>query len=237
MYASRFLTPSVQCHAKIDKEALALTWACERFAEYLLGKPFHLHTDHKPLVLILSSKSLDTLPARVQCFHMCLMQYQFSISHVSGKDLHIVDALSRAPTSQSTPSDDQFCHRVDNVAHLVTGSLPVTEERLQQISRLQDGDEVCPQLKQYCLNGCSETCKIKLEDLIHSCSQYCKEWLQSVEPLIPTKFASLPWEKVVTDLFLWKGNNYLLVIDYLSRYIKIACLSRELQLKLSSNSK
>ena len=140
VYASRSLTPTGQRYAQIEKEALALTWACKRFAEYLLGKPFHLHTDHKPLVPILSSKSLDTLPARVQCFRMRLMPYQFSISHVPGKDLHIADTLSRAPTSQFTPFDDQFCHHVDNFVHLVTGSLSVTEERLQQISRLQDKD-------------------------------------------------------------------------------------------------
>jgi len=89
------------------------------------------------------------------------MRYQFSISHVPGKDLHIADALSRAPTSQSTPSDDLLCHHVDNFVHLVTGSLPVTDKRLQQISRLQDGDGVCQQLKQYCLNGWPETWKIK----------------------------------------------------------------------------
>ena len=150
VYALRSLTPTEQRYAQIEKEALALTWACERFAEYRLGKSFHLHTDHKPLVPLLSSKSLDTLPARVQRFRMRLMRYQFSISHVPGKDLHIADTLSRAPTSQSTPSDDQFCHHVDNLVHFVTGSLPVTDERLQQISRLQDEDGVCQQLKQYC---------------------------------------------------------------------------------------
>ena len=51
--------------------------------------------------------------------------------------------------------------------------------------------------------------------------------LQSVELLIPTEFPSLPWEKVATDLFVWKGNNYLLVVDYLSRYIEIARLPKE----------
>ena len=61
VYASRSLTPTKQRYAQIGKEALALTWACESFAECLLGKPFHLHTDHKSLVPILSSKSLDTL--------------------------------------------------------------------------------------------------------------------------------------------------------------------------------
>ena len=67
----------------------------------------------------------------------------------------------------------------------------------------------------------------QLEYLIRSCPHCCKEWLQSVGPLIPTKFPSLPWEKVVTDLFVWKGNRYLLVVDYLFRYIEIARLTKE----------
>ena len=94
VYASRALTPTEQRYAQFRKEALALTWACERFEEYLLGTTFHLHTDHKPLVPILGSKSLDTLPVRVQRFCMCLMRFQYSISHIPGKDLATADALS-----------------------------------------------------------------------------------------------------------------------------------------------
>ena len=161
VYASRSLTSTEQRYAQIEKEALALTWACERFECYLLGMQFHLHTDHKPLVPILSSKSLDTLPARVQRFRMWLMRYQFSISHVPGKDLHIADTLSRAPTSTNTPTDDLFCQQVDHFVHLVTESLPITEARLLQIAQMQEQDAVCQELKEYCLNGWPESSKVK----------------------------------------------------------------------------
>ena len=43
---------------QIDKEALASTWACERFSDYLIGTKFHLESDHKPLVSLLGSKNL-----------------------------------------------------------------------------------------------------------------------------------------------------------------------------------
>ena len=35
----------------------------------------------------------------------------------------------------------------------------------------------------------------------------------------------LPWQKVGTELFQWKINQYLLIVDYYSRYIEISKLS------------
>ena len=61
-YHSRALTEVEQRYAQIEKEALAVTWACERFRDYLLGKQFQIQTDHKPLVPLLGSKDIDSLP-------------------------------------------------------------------------------------------------------------------------------------------------------------------------------
>ena len=64
------LSETERRYAQIEKEALALTWAVEKFSEYILGKYITLETDHKPLVPILGSKSLDTLPSRVLRFRL-----------------------------------------------------------------------------------------------------------------------------------------------------------------------
>ena len=44
------------CYAQIEKEALAVTWACEKFMTYILGKEIVIETDHKPLVSLLGER-------------------------------------------------------------------------------------------------------------------------------------------------------------------------------------
>ena len=83
--ASWALTNTEVKYAQIEKESLALTWGCECFCDHLIGKPFHMLTDHKPLVSLLGSKLLDSLPLRVQHFRMRLMRFTYTISHVPGK--------------------------------------------------------------------------------------------------------------------------------------------------------
>ena len=141
-------------YAQIEKEALAITWACDRFHQYLLGLRFHIETDHKPLVPLLSSKNLDDLPLRVQRFRLHLMRYDFSISHVSGKELIIADDLSRAPVKDSkTQTTDLQPHEVEEYVDHIISSLPATEGRLEQIRREQQQDTTCQKLMQYCQQG------------------------------------------------------------------------------------
>lgn len=64
-YVSRALTKTEQQYAQIEKEALAVTWACERFQDYLIGLSFHIE-----MVPLLSTKNLDEMPLRVQQFRL-----------------------------------------------------------------------------------------------------------------------------------------------------------------------
>ena len=151
-FASRALTTTEQRYAQIEKEALAVTWSCERFSDYLLGKTFHINTDHKPLVPLLSTKNLEELPIRVQRFKMWLMRYSFTISHVAGKSLTTADALSRAPLLKNS-YDDELCKEVQAHVDLLYRNLPASDMRIKEIKQLQEQDEVCQQLTNYCQNG------------------------------------------------------------------------------------
>ena len=152
-YCSRSLSNPEQRYTQIEKEALALTWGCERFNDYLLGKHFHAKTDHKPLVSLLGTKNLEELPIRVQRFRMQLMRFSYTISYIPGKKLVVTDALSRAPISSSTHNDDEFQAEVEMFANTVVQSVPVIVKRLKEIQKAQEADEICQKLYQYCKSG------------------------------------------------------------------------------------
>ena len=97
IHVSRSLTDTKRWYAQIEKEALAVTWAYNKFANYILGKPFMIETDHKPLVPIFSTKHLDDLPPHVLRFRFRLAGFNYTIMHTPGKLLYTADTLSHAP--------------------------------------------------------------------------------------------------------------------------------------------
>ena len=91
------MSKTERCYAQIEREALLPTWAAEKVSMYLLARSFHMEADHKPLVPLLSTKSLDALPPRLLQFWLLLMRYNFTITYTPGKHLCIPDTLSIAP--------------------------------------------------------------------------------------------------------------------------------------------
>ncbi len=63
-------------------------------------------------------------------------------------------------------------------------------------------------------------------DCLYRCQECRKMQLQRAQPLIPSKLPDLPWQKVGMDLFEWRKNNYLLIVNYYSRFMEVSKLSR-----------
>ena len=116
-YTSRSMTQTERRYAQIEKEALAITWACQRFSDYVLGHKFTIESDHKPLIPILNTKNLDSLPPRVVRFHLRLAKFDYVVKHVPGKVLYTADALSHAPIpeTENTELEEEVQVFVDGV--------------------------------------------------------------------------------------------------------------------------
>ena len=154
-YASRSSTETERRYAQIEKEALAVTWACEKYRDYVLGRHIEIETDHKPLVPLLSNKRLDGLPPRVLRFRLRLDRYDYQIRHVPGKELYVADTLSRAPLTGTEANSlelqdeaETFIAEVVKQAHSSMEQHPLETYRLKQAE-----DPICAQVSKHCKSG------------------------------------------------------------------------------------
>ena len=153
-FSSRALTPTEKRYSTIEKEALGVTYGCLKNRDYLIGRKFHIVTDHKPLISLLGQKDLSDLPIRIQRFRLKLMAFMYTISHVPGKNLVIPDLLSRHISSETLSNDDlQLSRDTDYYLDLVISDLPATDRRLDEIRQAQGNDLVCQVLSELCQNG------------------------------------------------------------------------------------
>ena len=93
VYASRSLTSSERNYSVIQRECLAIVFALKQFRHYLLGRPFHLYTDHAPLQW-LSAQKMEGMLCR---WSLAIQEYDFKIVYRKGSSNSNADALSRLP--------------------------------------------------------------------------------------------------------------------------------------------
>ena len=290
-YASKALTETQQRYAQIEKEAYAIVWACERFKTFVTGLHFEIHTDHKPLVPLLSTKGLDELPLRIQRFKMRLMRYSYDIIWVPGKLLSTADALSRAPTGKEEDEDiEELAEEAEAYVRCMMKTVPVTQNKLDEISKCQKKElqdllnvimfgwpkdkkqlsenmraywqiqdqlsinenlimknnqiVVPPSLRKNILDilhqghqgitKCKNRAKNavwwpginhQIEQKVQFCPWCIAEREMQHHPLLPTDVPNRPWQRVAVDLCEWKNKNYLVVMDYYSKFIELVQLS------------
>ena len=286
-YSSKALTPTQERYAQIEKELLAIVFGLERFHQYVYGTEITVNTDHKPLEAI-AKKALYKAPPRIQRLLLRLQRNPYAqIVYVPGKDQKVADALSRAFLSDNFEDEN-----LDAQVHAVISTLPMPDQKLNELREATDNDEGLQALRDYILVGWPsskpqvppslheywnfrdelayidrlilkgtklvipssmrsdmlskihaghmgmEKCKSRardvlywprmnaaIEDLVSKCP-VCLEGRnsQSKEPMIPHEVPQRPWEVLGTDIFTYKGNEYLLVVDYYSRYPEVALL-------------
>ena len=112
-FASKSLTDMEMRYANIERELLAIVFACQRFSTYLLGRSFIAESDHKPLEMI-AMKNLANAPPRLQRMLLELQRYDVTIKYRPGKEMQLADALSRCPARAS--QEIKLDMRVDYIA-------------------------------------------------------------------------------------------------------------------------
>ena len=267
-----------------------MTWACEKFANYLTGTSFHIETDHKPLVPFLSTKDLFDIPPKVQRFRMHLMRFHYTISHTTGKNLYSADTLSHAHLSHTEESYSDLQLQTQAFVDTVINGLPASHSKLDQVKYHYDSDPICSSILKYCRKGwpeksalnetlqpywafrgeftgqeglllkgirlvipeilhgeilekihgwhqgivkCRERAKssvwwlglsTQFENMVKLCQKCIEQLKDHAEMLKPIEFPTRPRQRIGADLFQLNGTNYLLVVDYFSRYVEIAKL-------------
>ena len=151
-FASRALTPAETRYAQIEKELLAIVFACEKFETYIYGRDLvTVETDHKPLESIIL-KPLYAAPQRLQRMLLRLQKYSLHLRYTKGKDMFLADTLSRAFLPSNNTST--FVHGLETVDHRTL--LPVSDTRWQQIQHASATDPVLQQLRETIHHGWPE---------------------------------------------------------------------------------
>lgn len=234
--ASRALTTSERNYSATKRELLAVIWALEKFHDYLAGNRFVLHTDHKPLTFLLTQRHVMPM---LNTWVDKLLQYDFEIVHVPGKENVIADALSRK-YEEWLLNDSHAA----NVASVVPGTtrhfrdlhrdllrsqarLPPEEERPSLLARGHEyGHPSGPLLFDLLLRDGIYWPTMRQDAIRHvrdceQCQRHNAVQAQyhQLQPIV----AELPWDSIGIDILSLtpspSGENCLLVlVDYFTKF-------------------
>ena len=159
-YASRSLNLSEQRYAQIGKEALAMTWACDKFDRYLIGRdePFEVQTDHKPLVPIMNKQDIDECPLRIQRLKLRMMKFHFEVVYVPGKQLSVADTLSRQPVEKPAERDE-LSDALDEYVCGVQATWSASDKGLERIRQETLRDPELTEVRDLLMTGFPDTSK------------------------------------------------------------------------------
>ena len=143
-YISRAMTSTETNYAQIEKELLAVVFACDKFKHYIYGRPVTIETDHQPLITIMR-KPLNQAPTRLQKMLMKLQRYDCTLVYKKGKDMHIADMLSRAYL--------KFEETCDEEEYEIMSVCAVSEVRLKEIKEATLKDKTLQNLTRVVKNG------------------------------------------------------------------------------------
>lgn len=156
-FLSKSLTQTEADYSNIERELLAILFACERLHQYTFGRMVTIHTDHKPLESVFK-KPISLSPTRLQRMLLRLRTYDLNVKYVGSKSVLLADTLSRLVR----PGADATLPGLDvNIAHV----LQIKPTRLQTLRDETKADATLTKLTKLILSGWPEHKHDLAEDL------------------------------------------------------------------------
>ena len=132
VFASCTLAPERK-YSHLDKEALSIIFEVKRFHQYLYGRQFIIHSEHKTLVYTFDEAKAVPLmaSARIQWWALTLSAYTYTIQYKAGKDHANADELSRLPLEDAPIEVPKPTETILLMGHLTASSVSATHIRQQ----------------------------------------------------------------------------------------------------------
>ena len=128
IHAARAFTAAEKNYPQIQREALALTFALQKFHRYVYGRKFELQTDHQPLLAIFGNKKGIPVhtASRLQRYALILLAYDFNIRYVNTKSFAYADFVSRLISDHQKPDEEVVIGSTVIEKNILTPSALVT---------------------------------------------------------------------------------------------------------------
>ena len=136
-FASRFLNSTEERYSVNELELLGIVWSIDYFKYYLNGKNFTVVTDHRALLSILKEhRSNKSYNSRLSRWIDRLLPYNFTIEHMPGAKMGLVDYISRNPFARAkkiSTYDEHFVVATiskirDSMKHLIVNKHTATKK-------------------------------------------------------------------------------------------------------------
>ena len=197
-FFSRALKPAEQRYSTYDRELLAIYLTIRHFRYFLEGRPFHILTDHKPLIYAFSSRLDRHSPRQVRHLDF-ISQFTTDLRHIQGSANAAADALSRIGA---------------NALH-TENSTPVVDFRELALAQVNDADLARLQATSSLR---LERCPLALSDGVFI---VCDMSTGTQRPYVPKAFRRAIFDslhalshpgiratqRLVTSRFVWPGIN------------------------------
>lgn len=141
-FASRSCNSAESRYSPTELEALGLKFAAGKFAQFIIGMPVRVLTDHKALIPMFK-KQTETGNLRMDRFLLELKsKYDFDVIYYTGKSNVVADALSRGLSLDEVKENEDGTASVRRIAAalLARTDTSVSDDHELWIGELETGD-------------------------------------------------------------------------------------------------